>query len=103
LKRYLYTKNLDTFFWFLLIKWWDIWLRRTNSWIGYNSDIPYVPCFPHGISGIFISGGAKIGKNAVIFQHVTIGSNTLESGGNKLGSPEIGDNVYIGAGAVIIG
>jgi serine O-acetyltransferase len=52
--------------------------------------------------GIFISGGSKVGRNAVIFQHVTIGSNTILDN-NNFGSPEIGDNVYIGAGAKIIG
>ncbi len=52
--------------------------------------------------GIFISGGAKIGKNCTIFQQVTIGSNTLK-GSKKIGAPIIGDNVYIGAGAKIIG
>jgi serine O-acetyltransferase len=32
---------------------------------------------------------------------VTIGSNTIE--GSKMGSPDIGDGAYIGAGAKIIG
>ncbi len=59
-------------------------------------------CFPHGISGIFISGGAEIGKNCTIFQQVTIGSNTLNDS-KKCGIPIIGDNVFIGAGAKIIG
>lgn len=57
---------------------------------------------PHGLCGIFISGGAKIGKNCTIFQQVTIGSNTLKDSKNA-GIPIIGDNVYIGAGAKIIG
>lgn len=57
---------------------------------------------PHGCHGVFISGGAKIGENATIFQGVTIGSNTL-SGTKNPGSPTIGDNVFIGAGAKIIG
>jgi len=43
-----------------------------------------------------------MGRNCVIFQQVTIGSNTLiDSSG--LGAPMIGDNCYIGAGAKIIG
>ena len=57
---------------------------------------------PHGISGIFISAGAKIGKDCIIFQQVTIGSNTLP-GGKSTGSPVLGDNVFVGAGAKIIG
>lgn len=61
-----------------------------------------IPTLPHGFSGIHISNKAKIGKNVVIFQFVTIGSNSLP-GHPKNGSPQIGDNVYIGAGAKIIG
>ena len=57
---------------------------------------------PHGLFGIFISERAKLGKNCVIFQGVTIGSNTLIDSKNS-GFPVIGNNVYIGAGAKIIG
>lgn len=54
------------------------------------------------MSGCFISGGAVIGSNCIIFQQVTIGSNTLN--GTKFpGAPQIGSNCYIGAGAKIIG
>lgn len=58
--------------------------------------------FPHGVFGVFISQNAIIGSNCVIFQQVTIGSNTLEDSASA-GSPKIGDNVYIGAGAKVIG
>lgn len=78
------------------------WLNKKGSWIGWNSQIAGAPCFPHGISGIFISGDARIGKNAVIFQQVTIGSNRILDSMNQ-GSPTIGDNCYIGAGAKVIG
>lgn len=59
-------------------------------------------CFPHGIYGVFISSGAIVGDNCVIFHQVTIGSNTLVDSKGK-GAPTIGDNVYIGCGAKIIG
>ena len=78
------------------------YLDRMNSYIGINAKIEGVPVFPHGLCGIFISNMSKIGKNAVIFQQVTIGSNTIE-GHPRSGSLVIGDNVYIGAGAKIIG
>lgn len=58
--------------------------------------------FPHGMNGILISAGAVIGENCTIFHQVTVGSNTAE-GSRHIGSPQIGDNVYIGAGAKIIG
>ncbi len=57
---------------------------------------------PHGFRGIFISASASIGIGCTIFHHVTIGSNTLLDSKNA-GSPTIGNNVYIGAGAKIIG
>ena len=43
-----------------------------------------------------------MGRNCIIFQHVTIGSNNLIQS-PSLGAPIIGDNCYIGAGAKIIG
>ena len=60
------------------------------------------PFFPHGISGVYISQGAEIGSDCTIFQQVTIGSNTLADS-KGFGAPVIGDHVYIGAGAKIIG
>lgn len=57
---------------------------------------------PHAFYGIFISSSAKIGNGCTIFQNVTIGSNTIPDSKNA-GAPTIGNNVYIGAGAKIIG
>ena len=67
-----------------------------------KSQFQEKPKFPHGMKGIFVSQGAKIGYGCVIFQHVTIGSNTLPDSKGK-GTPTIGNNCYIGAGAKIIG
>ena len=55
--------------------------------------------FPH-LLGIVISGNAVIGKNAVIMHQVTIGDNVVRNSHN---SPVLGDNIFIGAGAKIIG
>jgi serine O-acetyltransferase len=77
-------------------------LQCKGSWISLSNTFNGEPCFPHGIYGVFISGGAVIGRNCVIFQHVTIGSNTLVDS-KGLGAPIIGDNCYIGTGAKIIG
>lgn len=70
--------------------------------ISFGCQMDGVPTFPHGFFGIFVSEGAKIGKNCVIFHQVTIGSNTIP-GSPGQGCPTIGDNVYIGCGAKIIG
>lgn len=55
------------------------------------------PHLPHHLNGIIISHFAKIGKNCTIHQQVTIAQDE----NNK--SATIGDNVFIGAGAKIIG
>lgn len=55
-----------------------------------------MPKLPHGLYGIIVSHNAVIGRNAVIYHSVTIGEG-------KGGAPVIGDNVFIGAGAIIIG
>ena len=76
--------------------------HETNSFLPFYYQAAGPINFVHGVYGIFISGGAKIGRNCTIFQQVTIGSNMLiDSKG--LGSPQIGDNCLIGAGAKIIG
>lgn len=54
------------------------------------------PMLPHGLNGIIINNDVVVGKNCTIYHQVTIG------GGNG-GAPVIGDNVFIGAGAKIIG
>lgn len=58
--------------------------------------------FPHGLYGIFVSKDAIIGNNCTIFHQVTIGRNDTKTS-KKFGTPKIGDNVYIGCGAKIIG
>ncbi|WP_276311151.1 serine O-acetyltransferase [Paenibacillus nanensis] len=50
--------------------------------------------------GIVVNSNATIGENCVIMQGVTIGASNR---GATKGVPTIGNNVYIGAGAKIIG
>ena len=57
------------------------------------------PFLPHGIKGIFITDTASIGMNCTILHQVTIGLKDWSGEGG----PIIGDNVFIGAGAKIIG
>lgn len=64
------------------------------------------PFFPHGLNGIVISRKSSIGMNATILHQVTIGTKitTIKSVYKEdILAPTIGDNVYIGAGAKVIG
>ena len=81
---------------------YELYQYENNSSLAWNSYFEGEPCFPHGIKSIFVSGGAKFGKNCVIFQQVTVGSSTLPDSQNS-GAPTIGNNVFIGAGAKVIG
>lgn len=53
--------------------------------------------FPHFALGIVIHPRAKIGNNFKIYQNVTIGCR------NGDGPPIIGENCYIGSGACVLG
>ena len=79
---------------------------RMQEQLGFSipANIPFgtKPYFPHGLQGIFISRRATIGKNCVIFHQVTIGVNTMVDS-RGVGAPVIGDRVFIGVGAKIIG
>ena len=76
--------------------------HETGSYLPFGFELAGPFNLPHGYLGIFISGGSVIGKNCTIYHHVTIGSNMLV-GSKHFGSPTIGDNCMIGAGAKIIG
>ena len=67
-----------------------------GTYISKSASFATPPNLPHGLYGIMVSRNAVIGKNVTIFHQVTIGEG-------KGGAPTIGDNVYIGAGAKIIG
>ncbi len=71
----------------------------------YGISIPYITKIGSGFvighfGGIVVSDKAVIGNNCTISHGVTIGKANR---GKNLGHPTIGDNVYMGAGAKIIG
>lgn len=57
--------------------------------------------FYHNGLGVVIHKSAIIGDDVSIYQNVTIGGNGKEQEFN--GAPIIGNNVFIGAGAVVLG
>ena len=71
----------------------------------YCIDLSYKTAIGSGlylghVFSIVISPKAKIGKNVNFSQNVTVG---LASRGSRKGYPTIGNHVYIGPGAIIIG
>lgn len=85
---------------YLPLKWW---LNRLSSRLGVYIDITtelgpgfYMahPC------GIVINRRCRIGTNCNVAQHVTLGLKSREP---RQGCPLIGDRVFIGPGAVVIG
>lgn len=86
----------------LLWKAYGHYFEKRCAFVGPLAKFAGEPCFPHGPLGIFVSNDSAVGKDCVIFQNVTIGSNHLADAKHP-GGPIIGDRVYIGAGAVIVG
>ena len=70
--------------------------HRHGGYIGRGARIAGIPFLPHGLHGIYLSRYADVGSNCRIYQNVTVGEVRHKA-------PQIGDNCFIGAGAVIIG
>lgn len=119
----LYTKlpgggiNLKALYYLISIKRMDAFSNAsTGITLGKGSAIfESRPRLPHGLYGIIIAPGAHIGKNVRICQQVTIGNDFKDAkhvptignnveiypGAKIIGSIKIGDNVKIGANAVV--
>ena len=89
-----------------LIKLWYLYrIKRSDAFnnasmgtnINSGAQFAEPPHLPHHLNGIIISHYAKIGKNCTIHQQVTIAQDENDK------AATIGDNVFIGAGAKIIG
>ena len=70
--------------------------RRHGGYLGAGAKIAGEPSLPHGLHGVYISRYAVLGANCRIYQNVTIGEIGQQA-------PTIGDNCFIGAGAVVVG
>lgn len=73
--------------------------RRLNVCLDFTTEIGPGLYLPHP-TGIVINRRCRIGANCNIAQHVTLGLKSREP---RAGCPSIGDRVYVGPGAVIIG
>ena len=74
-------------------------MGRRGAYIPVRITVGRDVLFHHEFHGIHIADNAVIGDGCEILQNVTIGSNFRGDGA----APVIGNNVFIGAGANIIG
>lgn len=69
-----------------------------NSVVPYTASIGKGSRFAYGAIGVVLHESSQIGRNVIIGQGVTVGRQLDPSG-----VPRIGDDVYISAGARILG
>ena len=92
--HWLYLHHLRVF-----AKMYDMWIYLIhNSFIPAECEIGDGTTFGYKGIGVVVHKRARIGKNCVIAQNVTIGGRS-----GHAGVPIIGDNCYIGAGAKVLG
>lgn len=99
----IYSSNFPVFFKKILLLLGVFCQKCTEILTGIS--IPYTAKIGHSFyighfGGIIINANSEIGSNCNISQGVTIG---VSGRGVKRGVPKIGDNVYIGANAVVAG
>ncbi|MDU4935510.1 MAG: serine acetyltransferase [Peptostreptococcaceae bacterium] len=97
LAKYYQDKNILKYIWYKL--------RHRKLFYKYSFQIPFETNIGRGFylahfGNIIINQSSIIGNNVSIAQGVTIGKTNR---GKKAGCPRIGDNVWIGANAVIVG
>lgn len=73
----------------------------------YGSDIHWDARFEPGVlvvhgMGLAISGKARVGKDVILFQNVTLGESAAP-GAREIGAPVVGDGVHLGPGATLLG
>jgi serine O-acetyltransferase len=74
-----------------------------GCWIPPQTEIGEGTVFGYGGLGIVVHGDATIGRNCSIGQNVTIGGGRGGPNADGRSLPKLGDNVMVGAGAVILG
>jgi serine O-acetyltransferase len=95
--QYYRRKNRLFFYFFML--WWRHLKVKYGFDISYRTNIGKGLYIGH-FGGVVIHGDAVIGENCNLSQGVTIGVLVR---GNKTGIPKIGDRVFIGPGATLLG
>jgi serine O-acetyltransferase len=105
ISRWLDTHRQRHHFW-----WWplialEVIVKRiteivTGVFISPQAQIGAGLLLPH-FGGIYIGNGTVVGRNCDVYQGVTIGYNV--STGQEGGYPTVGDRVFLGSGAKVFG
>jgi len=69
--------------------------------IHWNAELEPGVTLVHGM-GICISGSARVGSGAILFQNVTLGVS-IHPDTREVGAPELGRDVHVGPGATLVG
>ncbi|WP_299641137.1 hypothetical protein [Devosia sp.] len=75
--------------------------KRYAAFIPVGTRLSPTIRFGHAFNGVHIAGNARIGEHVLIMQNVPIGANMGHARDTE--APVIGNNVFIGANACIIG
>ncbi|MFT7073691.1 serine O-acetyltransferase [Patiriisocius sp. Uisw_017] len=99
----IYKSKLPKLFKKPLLILWVLWQKLIE--ISAGISIPYTAIIGHSFyighfGGIIVNANAVIGDNCNISQGVTIG---VSGKGAQRGVPILGNNIYIGAGAIVAG
>jgi len=73
-----------------------IWSVISSSEVHRDAKIAEGTQFPH-LNGVVVHQGAEIAPRCMIMQQVTLGQTGTS------GAPKVGEGVYIGAGARVLG
>ena len=69
--------------------------------VHWSADLEPGVTIVHGM-GICISGSARVGAGAILFQNVTLG-RSIHPDTRATGAPEVGRDVHVGPGATLVG
>ena len=80
-------------------------LKQANHMLT-GCDIAYQAQIGPGLvlyhpTGVVVGPGCRVGARATLMQGVTLGSDAVVGG--RGGSPSLGDDVFVGPGAVVVG
>lgn len=99
---YYILRSLTLKYKFLFYPYYKLYEALHCAYLPLTNEISGYVDFVHKPYGCFLSSTCKLGTGCTIMQNVTIGSNYVTKGESG-GSPILGNNVFVGAGAKVIG